>query len=78
MNNKDKKETKSVSQSSPWSALATASSAGFTVLASLAGGTWLGWKVDAILATSPVGLFAGGVIGGIVGFYLLYKQFTQY
>lgn len=57
--------------------IAVASSAGFTLLASTAACLWLGYQVDNVLGSTPVGMVWGGILGGFGGVYLMYKELSR-
>lgn len=55
-------------------ALAMATSAGVTLVSCIGGFIWLGYKLDTWLQTEPLCMVIFGLIGAIIGFYMLYKQ----
>lgn len=58
-------------------AISVASSAGFTLLVSIAVFLWLGWEFDSYFMTKPWGTFIGGIWGGICGVYSVYRQIMR-
>ena len=55
-------------------ALAMATSAGLTLVFCIGGFIWIGYTLDSWFRTEPLCMIVFGLIGAIVGFYMLYKQ----
>lgn len=54
-----------------------ASSAGFTLLATIGACLWFGYQVDEALGSSPIAMVWGGILGGFGGVYLMYKEISR-